>query len=307
MTNLSPITLFVYNRPWHTQRTIEALRANELAGQSDLIIFADGAKSEKDLPQVEAVRNYIKTISGFKSVKIHEKAQNCGLANSIIAGVTQVVNNYGSIIVLEDDMVTSQYFLRYMNDALEMYKNEEKVISIHGYTLPVKEELPQTFFLYGADCWGWATWKRGWNLFEHDGRNLLKKIDLLSSRHQFDMDGHFPYRKMLKDQIAGKISSWAIRWYASAFLEKKLTLYFGKSLIKNIGCDNSGEHCSSRSKHLGNAELCDRKTEIKKISAQVNIKIYELMSKAKGKLKIPLWLRSVQKIKLIIKNYISHK
>lgn len=164
MNNLAPIALFVYNRPMHTRQTVEALLANELAAESDLIIFADGAKSGKDADAVQEVREYIHSISGFKSIKINEQDTNQGLANSVIAGVTEVVNESGRIIVLEDDMVTSPYFLNYMNDSLEMYKDEDKVISIHGYMYPVKEKLPETFFLQGADCWGWATWKRGYYL-----------------------------------------------------------------------------------------------------------------------------------------------
>lgn len=250
--NLAPIVLFVYNRPWHTQRTIEALQANELANESELIVFADGAKSSKDTEMVREVREYIHSVTGFKDIKIHEQDKNLGLANSVIAGVTQVVNEYGRIIVLEDDMVTSPYFLRYMNDALELYKDEEKVISIHGYMYPVEENLPETFFLKGADCWGWATWKRGWDLFEVDGKKLLRSFKSRRQRKEFDFNGSFPYYKMLIRQTKKQVDSWAIRWYASAFLKGKLTLYPGKSLVHNIGLDNSGVHCGNDSSYTGN-------------------------------------------------------
>jgi len=244
----APIALFVYNRPWHTRQTVESLQNNELASESDLIIFSDAPKIEgnndkiqKNIEKVKEVREYIRTIGGFKSVKVIEKDKNFGLANSIISGVTEVVNQYGKIIVLEDDMITSPYFLRFMNEALDLYEKEEKVISIHGYVYPIPD-LPETFFLKGADCWGWATWKRGWDLFEPDGEKLLRKLREKKLLKRFDFDGAYPYTKMLKDQIKGKNDSWAIRWYASALIQDKFTLYPGKSLVKNIGLDSSGIH-----------------------------------------------------------------
>jgi len=252
---IAPIILFVYNRLEHTKTAIEALKLNHLASESILHIFSDGYKNEQDKLKVENLRSYIKTINGFKSISIIERNKNLGLANSVVAGVTEIVNKYGKVIVLEDDLITSPYFLQYMNDALEMYEDQEKVVSIHGYIYPVKEKLPETFFLRGADCWGWATWKRGWNLFEPDGKKLLsqlieKKLDI-----DFDLAGAVKNIKMLKKQIAGKNDSWAIRWHASAFLAHKLTLYPGKSLIHNIGNDGAGTHVKQTSVY--DSDLCN--------------------------------------------------
>lgn len=239
---LSPIALFVYNRPEHTQKTIEALLKNGLASQSELFIFSDAPKNEKAKEGVEKVRAFIKSISGFKNITILEREENFGLAKSIIAGVTDIVNKYGRIIVLEDDLITSPYFLKYMNEALDMYEQEEKVISIHGYIYPVKYQLPETFFIKGADCWGWATWKRGWDLFESDGLKLLNELRTKNLTREFDLSGAYPYTQMLQGQIRGLNNSWAIRWHASAFLKNKYTLYPGRSLITNAGLDNSGTH-----------------------------------------------------------------
>ncbi len=244
---LAPIVLFVYNRLWHTQKTIEALQKNELASKSELFIYADGAKSKKSSTQVLEVRNYIKKVDGFSKVTIIERDKNWGLANSIIDGVTQIVNKYESVIVLEDDLVTSPFFLRYMNSALELYKDNNEVISIHGYQYPLKhsQNLPNTFFIKGADCWGWSTWMRGWDLFESDGQKLLDELKFRGLQKETDFNNSFGYTKMLKDQIKGKNNSWAIRWYMSAFLKNKLTLYPKQSLVQNIGFDGSGSHCSS--------------------------------------------------------------
>ncbi len=267
--SFAPIALFVYNRPEHTRRTILALQKNELATQSDLIIFSDGAKNEEVKNKVGEVRGYLKTITGFKSVRIVERSENFGLAKSIVGGVTEIVNQYGKIIVLEDDLVTAPYFLKYMNEALDLYEKEEKVISIHGYIYPVKQELPETFFLRGADCWGWATWKRGWDLFEQNGQKLLAELKEKNLTHEFDFEGSYPYTQMLSGQIKGFNHSWAILWYASAFLKNKLTLYPGKSLVSNSGFDNSGTHTgkithfntkiSEKSLNVGNIDIFENK------------------------------------------------
>jgi len=253
---LAPIVLFVYNRPEHARRTVEALQKNDLADKSDLIIFSDGPKGNGDIEKVNDVRSYLKTISGFKSVEIIERTENLGLAKSIINGVTEIVNKYGKIVVLEDDLVTSPYFLKYMNDSLEIYENDDKVISIHGYVYPVRGFLPDTFFLRGADCWGWGTWKRGWDLFERDGQKLLKELRRSKLEKFFDVGG-YPYVKMLENQIIGLNDSWAIRWRASAFLNNKYTLYPGKSLVKNIGFDSSGAN-SGRNNYM-DVELANHK------------------------------------------------
>jgi hypothetical protein len=259
--NLAPVILFTYNRLWHTKQTVEALQNNLYAEQSHLFIFSDGPKTEKDELKVKEVRKYLKTIKGFKNIEIIERDKNWGLANNIIDGITKVVNQYGRVIVLEDDLVTSPYFLKFMNDGLNIYEEEEKVISIHGYVYPIKG-LPEIFFLRGADCWGWATWKRGWDLFEKDGKKLLDELEKRKLTKLFDFNGAYPYTKMLKDQVEGKVDSWAIRWYASAFIHEKLTLYPGRSLVKHIG--DLGTHIKGNSWWL-DVELSEKPIFIKKI------------------------------------------
>jgi hypothetical protein len=245
MINQAPIVLFVYNRPKLTRQTVEALRRNMLSDKSDLIIFSDGPKDSIDIKSVQEVRKYINTIDGFKTVTVIERETNVGLAPSIIDGVTKVCNENGRVIVLEDDLITSPYFLLYMNQALETYKDVHQVISIHGYIYPVSTKLPEIFFIKGADCWGWATWKRGWVLFENDGKKLLKEISGKRLVKEFNFNNSYDYTKMLRNQIKGKNDSWAIRWYASAFLRDKLTLYPGSSLVQNIGIGDSATHGSN--------------------------------------------------------------
>lgn len=236
----APITLFTYNRVEHTRATINALQKNKYADESDLWIFSDAAADEKNEGSVDQVRKYLRNVTGFRKTEVIERKTNFGLGNSIIDGVTHIVKEYGKIIVLEDDLITSPYFLKFMNDGLEVYENNDQVASIHGYVYPVSEKLDETFFLKGADCWGWGTWKRSWDRFEPNGSLLLEKLMTSQQTHDFDYKGSYPYTKMLQDQINGKNSSWAVRWYASAFLNNLYTLYPGRSLVLHAGGDGSG-------------------------------------------------------------------
>lgn len=242
---LAPIVLFVYNRLNHTKRTLQALQKNKLASKSELFIYSDFAKNENDLEKVAKVREYIENIDGFKKIIICKRKKNTGLANSIINGVTKVVNEYGKIIVLEDDLVTSRYFLRFMNEALEAYKDEPKVASIHGYIYPIKN-LPETFFIKGADCWGWATWSNKWSVFERDGKKLLNKVKKKNIEREVNFNGAYNYIKMLKNQTKGKNDSWAIRWYVSAFLKDMITLYPGQSYVQNIGFGSNATNTKTK-------------------------------------------------------------
>ena len=241
----APIALFVYSRPDHTYQTIEALKRNSESIQTDLIIFSDAAKTIKQKTAVNQVRDYASKINGFRSLTIHHRPHNFGLAKSIIEGVTEVLKIHERVIVMEDDLVTSPYFLKYMNEGLDRFVGDERVISIHGYIYPVEESLPEAFFLRGADCWGWATWRRGWEIFNADGQFLLDELKQRDLLKAFDFNGAYSYSSMLEGQIKGLNNSWAVRWHASAFLADKLTLYPGRSLVHNIGNDNTGTHCGT--------------------------------------------------------------
>lgn len=248
---LAPIALFVYNRLDHTRRTIEALAANNLASESHLVIFADGAKNRHGDPKVDEVREYIAMIDGFASVDVICQDENLGLANSIISGVTKILNTSGKVIVLEDDIVTSPKFLEFMNEALDFYEHNDEVISINAYMYPILD-LPDVFFLRASDSWGWATWLRGWKFFEPDGKKLMRQIFDKRLVKTFNFCGYYPYLDMLRDQIAKKNDSWAIRWHASTLVNDKLGLYIGKSLVQNIGLDGTGRHCGKGVESLDN-------------------------------------------------------
>lgn len=256
-SEVAPIALFAFNRPSHLSETLAALAECPEAGKSELTIFCDGPRSDEDCSSVRQVRTVAHswaTKDAFRQVVVVERSENLGLAQSVINGVSQILSESDTIIVLEDDLVVSPDFLRYMNDALYLYRDESAVISIHGFTMNVDVALPSTFFLRGADCWGWATWRRGWDIFETDGQLLLDRLDTSEEADAFDFGGAYPYRDMLKRQIDGTVNSWAVRWYAAAFLAGKLTLYPGRSLVRNIGQEGSGTHSVARSSHAVEAD-----------------------------------------------------
>jgi hypothetical protein len=242
LQNLAPIALFVYNRPDHTRRTLSYLQKNLLAEDSRLFIFSDGAKTDTDKASVQEVRQIAAEVTGFKSVKVISSKQNMGLANSIISGVTQLVNEYGKVIVFEDDLLSSPYTLRFFNDALTRYANNDEVMHIGAYMFDLKDKtLPETFFFRAAFSWGWATWAPAWKNFEPDIDKLIQGFDK-EKINQFSIDGTMNFWKQMQDFKAGKNNSWAIRWYASIFLKEGLTLNPLHSLIHNIGHDGSGVH-----------------------------------------------------------------
>jgi glycosyltransferase involved in cell wall biosynthesis len=266
MNVLAPIVVFTYNRPEHTLRTLNALLMNPLSDESDIIIYSDSARTANHNKAVDEVRSYLSEITGFRSIKVIHRDKNFGLAKSIIQGITEVLQQSEKVIVLEDDMVVSPYFLEYMNEALEQFVDDDRVISVHGYVYPVDIELPEAFFLPGADCWGWATWRRGWALFNSDGQYLLDELVRRHLIQEFDYNGAYPFLNMLKDQIKGENDSWAIRWHASAFLANKLTLYPGRSLVNNIGNDSSGTHCGDSDNM--DAKLSETKIKLNNIAVE---------------------------------------
>lgn len=241
--NTAPVALFVYNRPEHTRRTLDLLREDQLACQTELIIFSDGPRSLNDQQKVRDVRELLRDIDGFRSVTVRAAEGNRGLAKSIIAGVTEVVEKYGRVIVLEDDLVVSPYFLSYMNDALELYENVDRVMHVCGYWYPVQcADIPDTFFLRYPSSWGWGTWKRAWQHFRKDPEGLQKSFSKADIQ-KFNLDGAVNIWEQVLHNLNGKADTWAVFWYASLFHRGGLSLYPSRSLVKNVGMDGSGQHC----------------------------------------------------------------
>lgn len=303
--NLAPIVLFVYNRPKHTKQTIEALKKNNLAIESSLYIYSDAAKNSKATQSVNQVREYIKTVNGFNKVTIIEREKNFGLANSIIDGVSNVVNEYEKVIVLEDDLITSPYFLSFMNEALDFYQNNEKIYSITGFSFSTEfmnfptDFIDDVYLNIRPMSWSWATWKDEWLGIDWKVETFNNFLSSKKRINQFNKGGT-DLTHMLKAQMSGQIDSWYIRWTYNAFLQGKYTIYPKVSFVNNIGHDDTGVHCKDdKEKVLSHSELSlTSKVNFKKDIA-LNSNIVSAFNKAFN-------YTIIIKIKLLIKEMMSY-
>jgi acetyltransferase-like isoleucine patch superfamily enzyme len=257
---LAPIVLFVHRRTEHAQRTLEALKANDLADQSVLYIYSDCPRHlalPEDIAKVEEVRSVIRRERWCKQVHIIEAEHNKGLVASFVEGITNAVNRHGRVIVLEEDQVTSRGFLLFMNQALELYKDEPRVMHVSGYMFPASFQTKNTtFFLDVETCPGWGTWKRAWDLYNHDADDHLRYYNASRQRRRkFDVEGRARFFPQLEKNAGGRQYSWAVRWYASCSRVGGLSLFPARSLVKNIGCDDTGLHCGGT--RMYDVELVD--------------------------------------------------
>lgn len=272
--NLAPIILFVYNRPEHTRKTLEALSLNELAALSTLYIYSDGAKEHCSIDQLKLIqqtRNVIKENKWCGEVNIIESAINKGLANSVIEGVTEILQKNDSVIVLEDDIITENGFLKFMNQSLELYKDQERVFGISGYKFDTVKPINQsTYFLPVMSSWGYATWSNKWLKIDFNATRLNQQVFDRNLKEQMKF-GSLDFYKMLQLQISGRLDSWAVRFYTSMLLQNGLFLYPKRSLLRNIGFDGSGVHCQTKERvvqHIATSIIP------KKIAVKVDSKIY---------------------------------
>lgn len=239
----SPIALFVFKRATHTQRTLESLATNAEFLQSQLYIFCDGARRENEAAEVDAVRQVVNDFPHPNKVIINAES-NQGLAKSIIAGVTRLCDEFGSVIVVEDDLVVSPFFLNYMNTALAKYKHATQVMQISGHMFPVNLVVDSdAVFLPFTTSWGWATWQRAWRHMKIDPTAAVEKLKSRAWRHKFDISGSHPNSRLLAERLAGKNNSWAIWWYFQVYALSGLTLFPRVTLVNNEGFDGSGTHC----------------------------------------------------------------
>lgn len=244
VSEFSPIALFTFSRPDHTRRTLQALATNELAKQSDLIVYSDAARNVTEVGAVNDVRMLVKNAKGFRTVTVIERNNNYGLARNIIEGVTEVCNQHGRVIVLEDDIVTSPQFLTFMNASLNKYANEPRVWHISGWNYPIEQKgLGDAFFWRMMNCWGWATWADCWQHFRKDSKYFIKTWDK-EKIYRFNLDGAYDFWSHIGLNEKGKLNTWAIFWYATIFDNNGLSLNPVRPYVLNIGHDGTGENCS---------------------------------------------------------------
>lgn len=295
----APIALFAYKRPLHTRRTVESLQENVLAKESELYVFCDGPKSDADHEGIAAVRDYIDSLTGFKRIHIKHRGINLGLAQSIIAGVTDVVNRHGCIIVVEDDLISSSNFLQFMNQALTAYETREKIFSVTGYNFLSK--IPdgykeQVFLSYRPSSWGWGTWADRWKKADWEVKDFNRFMKNRTDQFRFNRGGD-DLTAMLAKQMKGEIDSWGIRWCYTHFKHGAYCLVPVTSKIKNIGFDNSGTHCALSGKY--DVPLDDGTVEIElPRDIQINEEIVNAVANFHPK-------TFIQRIKVAIEKYIQ--
>lgn len=305
---LAPICLFTYNRLDETRQTVEALKLNFLASSSELFIFSDGSKNEANDVKVKEVREYLRSVSGFKNITIKESSENKGLANSIINGVSQIIKEYGKVIVLEDDLISSPNFLNFMNQALDFYQNDEKIKSVNGYSLFLKTKTDENYFQIRPFPWGWATWEDRWDEGIFDKKKLIKLIsEDKSILKKFNIACGDDISKMLVYSISNKNDSWYVRWTFDHFRNNKYSLFPQYSFIKNIGHSTNGTHCKGINTYFSMPEN-DQKIEFDFLDFQVpNKKLHKKFLRyftLKHKLKVRIGLlRSVDGRRLLIDEF----
>lgn len=287
---LAPIVLFVYNRLDHTQGVIETLSKNFLAGESELYVFSDAAKSEKGIDKVNEVRKFIHDNSwhhSFKKVSIIEAEKNKGLARSVIGGVTKIIQEFGKVIVVEDDLLLSPYFLNYMNGALDYYQEDKKIWSVSGYSFPMKslkKYSHDVFYSYRGCSWGWATWSDRWETVDWKVKEYEQFIGDQKWIERFNRGG-VDLTNMLKMQMEGQIDSWAIRWCFSQSNQDMYTVYPRISYLENAGCDGSGVHSSVYDEYYTDMSQCVSKCKFetleidRKIAKEFQMKYKDTIKK----------------------------
>jgi len=299
MRKYAPIAFFTYNRPDKTLKALTALENNILSNKSELIIFSDGPKkNKKDRIKVLSVSRVLKKFllrNKFKKVRAIYRKKNFGLYNNFTKGITLVCKLYGKIIVVEDDNLVSKYFLNYINEGLNIYKNEEKVCSINAWFVSEKNNLDNTFFLKGGDTWGWGTWKRAWDHFDTNTDYLLKELKRRNLIKKFNLNNSFDYYKMLKKRNLNLNQSHTIIWKASTFLKDMLSLYPSRPMVQNIGFDGSGTHSKLTDEIHQTDNIYNKKILLKKIEIKESSKALKFLENYYKKKKKLLFIRKVYK------------
>ena len=274
---IAPVVFFAYNRPDHLLLTLnKALDSNQNPSR-DFYIFIDGARNSSDAAKVEEV---VRTATKFTNLKIVRRNKNFGTSKNIVSGITQILNIYKKIIVLEDDILIHESFFDFMDTNLARFEFNNKIGSVQGYSPDLNLSSVNHYFMYGADCWGWGTWKRAWDLFEPSGYKLLKSLQKSGRRKEFDLQNSYPFTSMLQGEALNYVDSWAIKWHASLFLRNKLSLYPNPTIVKNIGFDGSGVNSPiAFDRNSNSIEMSVKHYQIDSVNLTENIEIMRSISK----------------------------
>jgi hypothetical protein len=247
---LAPVAVFTFRRPELTRQLFESLQANPEVRDTPVYVFSDGPRTTADAAAVAGTRELIRNLD-LPRLTIVERETNCGLAANIIDGVSRLCREHGQAIVLEDDLVLSPTFLRYMNEALARYRDAERVYHVSGYQYPVDlKARADAVFLPFINSYGWATWDRAWKAFDPEASGHRALVADRALRRRFDLGGNYIFFDILQEYMAGRVDSWAIRWYLSVFMREGLALYPAKSLVQNLGFGEDATHTRHASRQF---------------------------------------------------------
>jgi len=257
VTTLAPIVLFVFNRADHTRKTLGSLRNNTLASNSHLIIYSDGPRRESDIEPISEVRKVLDTLDGFASITRIDRAENPGLTANIVSGVTEVMAQYGTVIAVEDDLISSPYFLEYMNNGLRTYQTQSNIFSISGYGPPINIPRHYTDPVYWAprsSSWGWASWQDRWAKVNWSVPEFKEFITDPIAISRYNQGGN-DLTDLLVQQMTGKLDTWDVQWCFYHYLNDAGCVYPTHSLIHNIGTDGTGTNFTQHTTKYSIASL----------------------------------------------------
>lgn len=265
----APIALFAFKRPGSLEAVLEALSQNTQFEHTQIYAFCDGPKAgaASDIVQsVRATKHVLQCWQTRANIEIFANDENCGLHRQIPHGISYVLERHDRVIVIEDDILVSPFFLDYMNDALNLYAEDFEVMQVSGFMFNVKSKLPETFFYNVNSCWGWGTWKRAWRYYNDDASALLKQLTKSPDFSMYEFNGGQNgcfYDQLVKNHL-GDLKSWAVKWHASMYLHGGNCLHPNKTLVKNIGFGSDGTNCVAEDTRY-NVEFAQRRIAVDRV------------------------------------------
>lgn len=297
---LSPVLISVYDRKSHLEKCINSLRQNELAKETIIYIVSDNYHTWEYKAKIEEVRDYVKSITGFKEVRFIFNEKNLGAFLSVRNAIEIVLKEHGKVIFLEDDIEVSCFFLKYMNDGLEMFKEEKKIFSICAYTpsdLKIPKSYSKDIYIWSRNSpWGFATWRDRWD-----------DLDLELNEYQSFLKDNERVRKfkyiapmsmsVLKADRKGKIKAMDVRISFNMFMKDLYSIYPVKSLVRNNGFDNSGLHCGYNKKFM-NEVIYQKEINLEK-EVEPDIRIYKARHRWHSSIKRDYILPIIEKMPML--------
>ena len=263
---LAPVLIFTFKRLDSLKVLLNSLESNSEISETDLYVFSDLNTKEEDSEKVEDVRRFLREYStnsaGYNSIEIIEASEHLGLAGSVISGVSRLIAQYGRVIVLEDDLVVSNNYLKYMNQSLDVYEKDDRIWSVSGYSPDIafpRDYMKPVYLSYRATSWGWATWSDRWDSVDWEMKGYDSYRRRIVDRLRFCRGGN-DLPSMLRAHMKGQIDSWAVRWCYHQSMQDKMSVTPVRSLVINSGFGVDATNCNEEIKERFGKEILDRET-----------------------------------------------